>query len=230
MRTRASIVLVALVALALPGASPAQAQRLLGVVGPGSTIALTDANGTRVTSLPPGTYQIEVDDRSSDHNFHLSGPGVNQRTDVGFVGRVTWTVTVSAGTYTYVCDPHASSMRGSFTVGAAQQPAPTPPSPPASAPVSPGRLAATVGPGATIGLRTARGVAVRSARAGVYTIVVRDRSRLHNFHLIGPGVNRRTSVSFVGRVTWRVRFRRGATYRFVCDPHARHMRGRFVVR
>ncbi|MBA2475537.1 MAG: hypothetical protein H0V40_06240, partial [Actinobacteria bacterium] len=30
--------------------------------------------------------------------------------------KVTWRVTLKRGTYTYVCDPHASSMKGTFTV------------------------------------------------------------------------------------------------------------------
>ena len=32
------------------------------------------------------------------------------------VGTQSWEVTFEAGSYTYVCDPHASSMTGSFTV------------------------------------------------------------------------------------------------------------------
>jgi plastocyanin len=227
LRLRTSIVLVVLTALAVPGTALAQAQRLIGVVGPGRTITLTDASGTPVTQLTAGTYQIDVDDRAPVHNFHLTGPGVDQRTDVAFVGQATWTVTLSAGTYTYVCDPHAGDMRGSFSVTA---PAQQPPQQQPPATVRPGRLVGTVGPGFTITLRTAAGGAVRSARAGLYTIVVRDRSRMHNFHLVGPGVNRRTAVAFRGTVTWRVRLRRGATYRFVCDPHARGMRGSVRVR
>jgi plastocyanin len=41
-------------------------------------------------------------------------------------------------------------------------------------------------------------------------------------------VNKRTTVGFRGTRTWSVTFRRG-TYRFVCDPHARRMRGSFRV-
>jgi hypothetical protein len=59
-------------------------------------------------------------------------------------------------------------------------------------------------------------------------IQVRDRSRLHNFHLTGPGVNRSTSVDFVGAVTWTVTFTKGV-YTFVCDPHASFMNGAFGV-
>jgi plastocyanin len=57
---------------------------------------------------------------------------------------------------------------------------------------------------------------------------VRDRSRMHNFHLRGRGVNKRTTVGFLGSTTWTVTLRPG-TYRFVCDPHARRMRGSFRV-
>jgi plastocyanin len=83
-----------------------------------------------------------------------------------------------------------------------------------------------VGPNFTITLKKA-GVRVRSVAKGRFTIVVRDVSRIHNFHLTGPGVNKRTSVGGRGTVTWNVRLSPG-TYRFVCDPHP-SMRGRFTV-
>jgi plastocyanin len=210
----------AIVLLVAPGTGTAQAPRLLATVGPGFTISLTDASGNRVTRLDPGTYEIVVDDRGDEHNFHLMGPGVNMRTEVEAVGTVTWTVTLAEGTYEYVCNPHAATMRGTFTVGT-----PPPATPPAAPAAQPGRLNATVGPGFTIGVRTAAGRAARSVKAGRYRVAVRDRSPIHNFHLRGPGVNRRTAVRFVGSVTWSVTLRRGSTYRFVCDPHARTMRG-----
>jgi plastocyanin len=89
---------------------------LVGTVGPGFTITLTQ-EGQPVTSLAPGTYTVEIDDEASSHNFHLTGPGVDEATDVGETGKTTWMVTLEAGDYQYVCDPHASSMNGSFTVG-----------------------------------------------------------------------------------------------------------------
>lgn len=208
---------VALVALGAPGVADAQNTKLFAKVGPGFEILLRDANGVRVTQLSPGAYDIEVDDASEEHNFHLAGPGVNERTTVEFVGKTTWTVTLVNGTYTFLCDPHASTMRGTFTVGSGPPPAPTPAR----------RLVATVGPGATISVAKAAGTRVRTVAAGTYRITVRDRSARHNFHLIGPGVNRKTGVAFRGTVTWTVRVRAGATYRFVCDPHARFMRGSF---
>jgi hypothetical protein len=72
-----------------------------------------------VTSLTAGTYQIEVHDNSAIHDFHLSGPGVNQTTGVDDITTVTWTVTFQAGSYSFACDPHASVMHGAFTVSAA---------------------------------------------------------------------------------------------------------------
>jgi hypothetical protein len=48
-------------------------------------------------------------------------------TEVDFRGTATWTVTFTDGIYRYVCDPHASSMNGSFSVGSAQPPPPPPP-------------------------------------------------------------------------------------------------------
>jgi hypothetical protein len=75
---------------------------------------------------------------------------------------------------------------------------------------------------------TRDGRPVTQIRAGTYTIQVRDRSRLHNFHLTGPGVNMSTGVEFVGTTTWTVTFTAGI-YRFVCDPHASFMNGIFGV-
>ena len=74
------------------------------------------SSGKKVTSLKAGKYTIVVSDTSAAHNFHLTGPGVNKTTSVGGKGTSTWTVTLKKGTYKYVCDPHASIMKGSFTV------------------------------------------------------------------------------------------------------------------
>jgi plastocyanin len=91
------------------------------------------------------------------------------------------------------------------------------------------RLMATVGPGFSITLKTPAGVAVKTLRAGTYTVVVRDRSEKHNFHLSGRGVDKATSVGAVATQTWRVQFKAG-TYAFTCDPHAQVMRGSLRVR
>ncbi|HSC91769.1 MAG TPA: hypothetical protein VLB86_08975 [Gaiellaceae bacterium] len=216
-----AVTAVAAVALLAPGVAAADNQQLRGVVGPGPSISLSDASGGRVTQLQPGTYDIVVDDKSEEHNFHLSGPGVDASTDVDFVGTRTLTVTLRDGTYRFMCDPHASTMRGQFRVGAA----------PAGGggTAAPKRLTGTVGPSFTISMRTAAGGIARQVKAGTYRITIRDRSASHDFHLTGPGVNKKTGVAFRGTVTWTVRLRAG-TYRFVCDPHRSQMKGSFRVR
>jgi plastocyanin len=89
---------------------------LTASVGPGFDISLTDADGAAVSTLSAGEYTIEVNDQSDIHNFHLTGPGVDEMTDVGSTGTETWTVTFEAGSYHFQCDPHASTMNGDFEV------------------------------------------------------------------------------------------------------------------
>ena len=119
---RALVFVLALVVAALLGAtdgSAVQSQnvKLVGTVGPGFSITLEDAQGNRVRNLEPGTYDVEVKDLSEEHNFHLVGPGVDEEiTEVAFEGERTVTVQLEPGEYTFQCDPHASSMRGTFTV------------------------------------------------------------------------------------------------------------------
>jgi plastocyanin len=211
-----AVALVAVAGVFAASSTGAENVKLFATVGPDFTIALRDANGGRVTQLPVGTYDITVEDLSNEHNFHLQGPGVNRSTDVAFVGTQTWTVTITDGSYRFYCDPHATVMRGTFIGGSG--PTPPPPPPPAK------KLTGTVGPGYTISLRTPAGVAVRSLRAGRYAITVRDRGAIHNFHLTGTGLNRRTGVA--GRITtvWTLQLRAG-TLRWVCDPHRLRMRG-----
>ena len=54
---------------------PPRRRRSSGSVGPGFSISLRDAEGHAVTRVEPGEFEIEVDDKSEEHNFHLSGPG-----------------------------------------------------------------------------------------------------------------------------------------------------------
>ena len=90
---------------------------LYATVGPGFVITLKKKSGVVVTSVKTGTWKIVVDDKSSVHNFHLTGPGtVNKTTTVSQIIKKTWTVTLKAGTYTYKCDPHATTMKKTFKV------------------------------------------------------------------------------------------------------------------
>ena len=108
---------VAALMLAAPiGAGGTATVRLKGTVGPGFTIFLKKGTAN-VRTLRAGRYMITVQDKSRIHNFRLRGPGVNRQiTTVSFVGSKTVTVTLRRGTYTYVCDPHATSMKKTFRV------------------------------------------------------------------------------------------------------------------
>jgi plastocyanin len=89
---------------------------LTGTVGPGFDISLTTVGGESVSTLQAGSYELTIEDLSSVHNFHLTGPGVDLSTDVGEEGTQNVSLDVASGTYEFVCDPHASQMSGSFTV------------------------------------------------------------------------------------------------------------------
>jgi hypothetical protein len=80
-------------------------------------ISLLDEDGEPVTTLPAGEYNIEVNDPTGIHNFHLSGGdgAVDEKTTPTEVVETTWVVTLEPGDYRYLCDPHPS-MNGQFTV------------------------------------------------------------------------------------------------------------------
>jgi len=120
-RFRITLMLAALTGV-LAIAAPSQASqsvlpKLTGTVGPGFTITLKKL-GKKVITVKAGTYSITVSDKSNIHNFHLRGPGrVNREiTTIGFVGTKTAIVKLVKGTYTYICDPHFTTMKGTFKV------------------------------------------------------------------------------------------------------------------
>ena len=116
--SRRLIALAVAATLTVGGATAAIAHgatRLNATVGPGFTIGMKKGS-SKVTSLRSGSYTIRVADRSDEHNFHLTGPGVNKKTSVASTGTTTWNVRLRRGTYRFVCDPHAAAMKGSFTV------------------------------------------------------------------------------------------------------------------
>jgi hypothetical protein len=187
------VVCFALAGLLLGGLALADGPQLQGSVGPDFEITLKDAAGAPVRHLDPGSYQLQVQDLSAEHNFDLQGPGgVSATTEIESLGTKTFALTLVDGTYTYICDAHPTRMKGTFTVGTVVTPPPAPPP----------LLSLTVS-NTTITLRKA-GVAVKSLAAGVYVVKVRDRSKTQNAHLLGAGVNRRTGIPFVGAATWKV--------------------------
>jgi hypothetical protein len=84
--------------------------------------------------------------------------------------------------------------------------------------MSAAKLSGTVGPGFTITLKKGT-TKVKTLKAGTYTIKVQDKSGAHNFHLVGPGVNKKTGVGATGTQTWTVKLKAGK-YTYQCDPHA----------
>jgi plastocyanin len=114
------LLLVALGGAALAaagGGTAATPKTVEGTVGPGFTIGLT-TNGKKVTNLRAGTpYRFVISDRSSIHDFHLSGPGVDRvLTSVEFTGSKSIVLRLKKGSYRFQCDPHAAFMHGSFSV------------------------------------------------------------------------------------------------------------------
>jgi len=222
---RSLVVAALLLAGVLLGASRSSAGQTQGTALFGSIgdagITVTDSQGARVTHLDPGSYHLTVNDQSDFHNFHLQGPGVDVTTGVEFIGKLTFDVNLSDGTYIYICDVHPMSLRGSFAVGNAPTPEPSPAPKP-----SPAKLVLTSGPGFSIKLKTSAGKAVKTLKTGTYTVVVRDRSASHNAHVIAPGFNRATTVPFVGTKTWKVKLAKPGALRYQCDIHAAEgMRG-----
>ena len=103
--------------LAATALTASTAKKLQGTVGPGFTISLT-SSGKKVTKLKRGVpYRFVVSDRSSIHDFHLTGPGLNRMmTTVGFTGTKSLVLTLKKGVYRFFCDPHSAVMHGSFRV------------------------------------------------------------------------------------------------------------------
>ena len=119
MKTFVALTAGALLALAFVGvgaAGHAKSAGLVGEVGPGFSIEVKKA-GKDLKTIKHGTYTIKIEDKSTFHNFHLKGPGLNKLTTVAFKGDRTWTITLRKGMYTFQCDPHAQrGMKGTFKV------------------------------------------------------------------------------------------------------------------
>ena len=109
MKITALAALTAVVALILALPALAATPVFKGTVGPGFTITMAKK------PTKAGKIKLVVADKSAQHNFHLTGPGVNVKTSVAAVGTKTFTITLKKGTYKFICDPHPF-MKGSFTV------------------------------------------------------------------------------------------------------------------
>ena len=205
-------------AISLPAsATSAPNVTLTGVVGPGFNISLKNPDGSNVSHLDAGTYDITVTDNEVTHNFHRRGPGVDMSTDVEGTATVTWTVTITDGTYTYLCDAHPVQMKKTFTAGNVQPP--PPPQPPVKLS---GKVTARL-----ISLKTSSGAKVKTLVAKKFKLTVSDSSNKQNFHLTGPGVNKKTGVAAKTKATWTLTLKAGK-YTYKSDKN-RRLKGTFQV-
>ena len=216
-----TLMLAALVALAAVATASARSGAATGSART-SSVAVADDHGS-------GSGHDSSDDRSDDHGHHGEGADDNGGQRAGDDG-----VREPGEDVRGNCD-EAEHASDAACLAAAAAPATTAPSSGSERRAHEGarhagaeRLVATVGSGFTITLRTTAGAAVKTLAAGTYTVVVRDRSDEHNFHLSGRGLDKTTSVDAVSTSTWRVRLKAG-TYTFKCDPHAQVMRGSIRV-
>ena len=113
MRKRTTAVLAIALTVCAIAALPvfAATPKFTGTVGPGFTISMAKK------PTKAGKITQVVSDRSSIHNFHLKGPGVNVKTTVAFTGTKTFkNLALKKGKCSFVCDPHPTTMKGSFTI------------------------------------------------------------------------------------------------------------------
>ena len=189
-------------------------------------------NGTEVTTLTAGTYDIAIVDSATNHNVHFSGPGVDGFTSIDNPETKTITVTFQAGSYNLHCDRHSSMMK-TFTVVAAPTtttttatPPPPPPPPPATPPPPPPAPDPTVVKAklGSAGLT----LTPKTAVAGAATITLTDGSKLGNLRLKGPGLNVHTGVRSKGTRTVTATLKAGS-YRLTDDAHPRRKARTLIV-
>jgi hypothetical protein len=195
-----------------PARTHAVSQTLHAQVGPDFQISLSFDDGTPVTNLPAGTYTVQVKDLSDQHNFHLYGPGVDEKTQIETTSEATWTVTFQdQNGYSFQCDAH-SSLTGTFTVGNLPAPAPVTTHEPEPLPAPPpppplplrGTLQTTLGPKPAIALMKGK-KHVRKLPRGIYTFAIADRSKADGVTLrrvVGGSFSQvLTAPRFVGKKT-----------------------------
>ena len=169
--------------------------------------------GSAVSTLAPGTYTVNVSDMSTLHNFHLSGPGVDQATDVATTSSATWTVTLSAGSYHFQCDAHPTMLHGDFTVGSGGGTTTAPMTTTAPATTTTGTTtgtttttpATTTGPGSTAPVTTTTTATTTTARTTSTTTATPPAAqltaRVTNVKATRSRVSITVRVSRAGRAT-----------------------------
>jgi plastocyanin len=116
----AGAVIVGLVAAAPAAGQEAAPPQLKGTTGTSGFKITLKRNGVLVekTSVPAGTYTVIIRDASNQHEWGIRGNGQSREiTNLPFVGTKSAKVTLTRGTYTYLCERHESlGMKRTFTV------------------------------------------------------------------------------------------------------------------
>jgi plastocyanin len=79
-----------------PSPPPAAATALTAGISASGRVDLRPTGG-----LSAGRFKLTITDRSRTDGFRLSGPGFSKSTGAAFTGKVTWTLALKAGTYTF---------------------------------------------------------------------------------------------------------------------------------
>jgi hypothetical protein len=90
------------------------------------------------------------------------------------------------------------------------------------------QLFGAVGPGSVLTLKDKAGKPVRTLKPGKYTVTVQDQSKTQNFHLVGPGLNVKTSIRARSSSGWAVVLKQGS-FRFYSDGAPTRLKGSFRV-
>ncbi len=231
--------LLALSALVLAAstsiAHAAVSQTISAGIDQNQELMMSFADGTPIgspsppgTLIPPGSYQVAVNDGSDIGNVDLNGPGVSDATGVDTLIRLTWNVTLQpCSIYSYTDDTVATSTQWFQTSASTASTAPCASAPeaapavptsntpsgsgtsattPAKKKIAPlvdcGTLAARVSRSGALSL-TLAGKAVNSLRSGRYAISVVDDSRGAGFTIqeIRSSAITITTTTFVGKRT-----------------------------
>jgi plastocyanin len=113
--------LVTACVLGSPAAAATANPILIGKAGRHNAyvISLRFPGGSKVKSVPAGTYTFVIHDYSRIHNFALGSQTANKRlftTGIHWIGTKRYTLTLTPGDYAYACSAHYQTMNGTFTV------------------------------------------------------------------------------------------------------------------
>ena len=144
--------------VASPGAS---ATSTVDGILTGSVGTSTDGNAFAISlsasTVPAGTYEFDITDSATIHNFDLLDPGgvSIDKTSIAKTETDTWTATLTPGTYTYRCDAHPSILMGTLTVTGGTTSTSTPSTPTGTSTSTPGSTQSSTITGSTTTTGTA---------------------------------------------------------------------------